>query len=67
MLCNFYNKEIDQLTSYEIIKLVNTDRTAITYKHLVRFNILMLSDDTDIKVDDYKEDVLPLLDGYLLD
>lgn len=53
--CSYYDKPINNLTAYELVKLFDHDKRLFTLHHLIRFNIVMLEDDDSIKVEDYKE------------
>lgn len=51
-VCSFYNKLIDNLSLYELVELEETKPELFSYKHKVRYSILMLGGDCNIE--DYK-------------
>lgn len=54
--CSYYNKDINSLTLYELVKLDEDKPALFSYYHTVRYSILMLgSSDT---VDSYKGNLI---------
>ena len=51
-VCSFYNKPINNLNLYELVDLEETKPELFSYKHKVRYSILMLGGDCN--VEDYK-------------
>ena len=51
-VCSFYNKLIDNLSLYELVELEEAKPELFSYKHKVRYSILMLGGDCNIE--DYK-------------
>ncbi|CAM0109715.1 hypothetical protein VPH166E361_0114 [Vibrio phage 166E36-1] len=52
-VCSYYNKPVDDLTAYELISLYDKDHRLFTKSHCKRFSIVMLEDDSNIKVSEY--------------
>jgi hypothetical protein len=58
LVCSYYNKPIDHLTAYQLVKLYDYDPRLFTNNHLIRYNILMIGDDDNTLVKDYKGSIL---------
>jgi hypothetical protein len=59
--CSYYNKPINNLTAYELIKLYDKDSRLFSKYHLIRYNIVMLEEDESLKVEEYDENKVMLM------
>lgn len=62
--CTYYDKLVDELSLPEILELYDKDSRLLTTSHCLRFTILMM-EDSDMKIKDYKGMVIHPRDIFL--